>query len=116
MNGDLVALGIALLLGAAVVILGLRRELSETTRDGIPRFHEDPQESTMALGLYEGEERPRRPLTPVQRRWLALFWLLLALNQAASAVLTSDDRLIHAALGAGFLFTAGMVLLRKQSS
>lgn len=111
MSGDLIALVVALTLGTAVVILGLRRNLSETTRKGLPRFGGDPEGAT--LGLYEGEERQRRPLSPRQRRWQVSVYLLLALIQAASAVLSSDDRLIHAATAALAALGVVVLLLRK---
>jgi hypothetical protein len=112
MGSDLIALVVALTLGTAVVILGLRRNLSETTRNGLPRFG-GPGRATATLGLYEGEERQRRPLSQWQRRWLAPLYLLLALIQAASAVLSSHDWLIHAATAALWLLGAVVFLLRK---
>jgi hypothetical protein len=113
MSSDLIALVVALTLGAAVVILGLRRNLSEATRNGMPRFGADPERATAMLGLYEGEEGRRRSLSPRQRRWLVLVYLLLALSQAASAVLSSNDRLIHAATAALMVLAAVVHLLRK---
>jgi hypothetical protein len=50
MSSDFVALVVALTLGTAVVLLGLRRNLSETTRDGIPRFGVAPKRATATLG------------------------------------------------------------------
>jgi hypothetical protein len=114
MSSDLVALVVALTLGTAVVILGLRRNLSETTRNGLPRFGGDPERVTGVLGLYEGGERRRRPLSPRQRRWLALLYLLMALTDAASAVLSADDRLVHASTAG--LFALGAVFLLWQGS
>jgi len=113
MSGDLIALVVALTLGAAVVILGLRRNLSETTRNGLPRFGGDPGRGTATLGLYEGEERQRRPYSPRQRRWLVSLYLLIALIQAASAVLSSHDRPIHAATAALVVLGVVVLLLRK---
>jgi hypothetical protein len=71
MSSDLIALVGAIALGIAVVVLGLRRNLCETTRNGLPWFGEDPEQVLPTLGLYEGEERRRRPLSPRQRRWMA---------------------------------------------
>jgi hypothetical protein len=113
MSSDLIALVVALTLGTAVVILGLKRNLSETTRNGLPRFGGDPERAPPTLGLYEGEERPRRPLSPRQRRWLVSLYLLIALIQAASAVLSSHDRLIHAANAALVVLGVVVLLLRK---
>jgi hypothetical protein len=113
MSSDLIAWVVALTLGIAVVILGLRRNLSETTRDGLPRWERDPERATATLGLYEGEGRRRRPLSPRQRRWLVSAYLLFGLIQTASAVLSSHDRLIHAATAALFVLGAVVLLLRK---
>lgn len=114
MGSDLIALVVALTFGATVVILGLRRNLSETTRNGLPRFGRDPESATPTLGLYEGEARRRRPLSPRQRRWLVSFYLLMALTYAAFAVPSADDRL-HDAGFAG-LFALGAVFLLWQGS
>jgi hypothetical protein len=114
LSGDLIALAVALALGIAVVVVGLRRDLSETTRNGLPRFGEDHERATPALGLYEGEERRRRPLSPRQRRWLGSFYLLMALTYAAFAVLSADDRLLDASTAA--LFALGAAFLLRQGS
>jgi hypothetical protein len=114
MSSDLIALVVALALGAAVVILGLRRNLSETTRNGLPWFGGDPDAAAPKLGLYEGEERRRRQLSPRQRRWHVSFYLLMALTYAAFAVLSADDRL-HDASMAG-LFALVVVFLLWQGS
>jgi hypothetical protein len=114
MSSDLIALAIALTFGVAVVVLGFRRNLSETTRNGLPRFGGDPEGATPTLGLYEGEERRRRPLSPWQRHWLVSFYLLMALGYGAFAVLSADDRL-HDAGFAG-LFALGAVFLLWQGS
>jgi hypothetical protein len=113
LSSDLVALVVALMLGTAVVVLGLRRDLSETTRNGLPRFGGGPERATATLGLYEGEER-WRPLSPRQRRWLVSFYLLIALPDAALAVLLADDRLHHASIAG--LWTLGAVFLLWQGS
>jgi hypothetical protein len=100
MSSDLVALVVALTLGIAVVALGLRRNLSETTRNGLPRFGGTPSGRPPTLGLYEGEERRRRPLSPQQKRWMAGGFLLLGLAYAVMALMWADDRLIHAVFAA----------------
>jgi len=115
MSSDLIALVVALTLGATVVGLGLRRNLSETTRNGLPRFGGDPDGAAPTLGLYEGEERRRRPLSPRQRRWLVSFYVLMALTYAAFAVLSADDRL-HDAGMAGLLALGAVFLLWQGSS
>jgi hypothetical protein len=114
MGSDLVALVVALTLGTAVVILGLRRNLSETTRNGLPRFGGDSQRATPTLGLYEGEERRRRPISPRQRHWLVSLYLLTALTDAVFAVLSADNRLLHASTAG--LFALGAVFLLWQGS
>jgi hypothetical protein len=113
MSSDLTALVVALTLGTTVVILGLRRNLLETTRNGLPRFRGNPERATAKLGLYEGEERRPRPLSRRHRRWFILVYLLLALSQAASAVLSSDDGLIHGGAAALMVLAAVVLLLRK---
>jgi hypothetical protein len=115
MSSDLIALVVALTLGAAVVILGSRRNLSETTRDGLPQFVGNPERTTAMLELYEGEKRQRRPLSPRQRRWLVSFYLLMALTDATFAVLWADDRLRHAST-AGLFALGAMFLLWQGSS
>jgi hypothetical protein len=114
MSSDLIAWVVAITFGIAVVVVGLRRNLSETTRNGLPRFGGDPERATPTLGLYEGEERRRRPLSPRQRRWLVSFYLLIALTYATFAVLSADSRLHDA--GIAGLFALGAVFLLWQGS
>jgi len=116
MSSDLIAWVVAITLGIAVVVLGLRRNLSDITRDGLPQFGGGPGRETVTLGLYEGEERRRRLLSPRQRRWLASFYLLLALTDVASAVLSTDSRsrLLHASTAG--LWALGAVFLLRQGS
>lgn len=108
------ALVVALTLGIAVVVLGLRRNISETTRNGLPRFGGDPERAPPTLGLYEGEERRRPPLSPRQRRRLVSFYLLMALTYAVLAVLSEDSRLLDASLAG--LFALGAVVHLWQGS
>lgn len=115
MSSDLIAWVVAITLGIAVVVLGLRRNLSETTRNGLPRFGGDPERETPTLGLYEGEERRRRPLSRRQRRWLVSFYLLIALIYAAFAVLSADDRLRHASTAGLFALVAVFLLWQGSS-
>jgi hypothetical protein len=114
MSSDLIALVVAITLGIAVVVLGLRRNLSDTTRNGLPRFGGEPEGATATLGLYQGEERRSRPLSPRQRRWLVSFYLVIALTDAALAVLSADERLLHASTAG--LWTLGAVILLWQGS
>ena len=94
------------MLGIAVVILGLRRNLSETTRNGLPRFGRDPERATPTLGLYEGGERRRHPLSARQRRWMSGAFLLLGLVYVVMAILWANDRLIHAVFAALWVIIA----------
>lgn len=114
MSSDLFPWVVAISLGIAVVVLGLRRNLSEITRSGLPRFGVNPGQETPTLGLYEGEERRRRPLSMRQRRWLVSFYLLIALTYAAFAVLSADSRLQDASIAG--LFGLGAVFHLWQGS
>jgi hypothetical protein len=113
MSTDLIALIIAIGLGTVVVVVGLRRDLSETTRSNLPRLGEDSEPAaTATVGLWEGERRGSS-LSPRQARWLASFYLLLGLFNAARVVLSPDDRLLYAATGAVFALGAVLLWLRK---
>jgi hypothetical protein len=116
MSSDLIAWVVAITLGIAVVVLGLRRNLSETTRNGLPRFGGGSERGTATLGLYEGEERRRRPLSPRQRRWMIWFYLLMSLTFAAFAVLSAHDRLFNAILAATFALNAAVFWLKRSTS
>jgi len=116
MSSDLIAWVVAITLGIAVVILGLRRNLSDTTRNGFPRFGANSERATATLGLYEGEERRRRPLSPRQRRWMISAYLLMSFIYAAFAVLSADGRLFRAILAAGFAFNAVMFWAKRPPS
>lgn len=108
MSGDFIAWVVAITLGIAVVVLGLRRNLSDTTRNGLPPFGGAPKGATVTLGLYEGEERRRRPLSPRQRRWMIGAYLLMSLTWAAFAVLSAHDRLFDTILAVGFALNAAV--------
>lgn len=114
MSSDLIAWVVAITLGTAVVILGLRRNLSETTRNGLPRFGGPPEPATATPG--SSDEGPRRrPLSPRQRRRAVSLYLLIALTDGVFAVLSAENRLLHA-ITAG-LFALGVVfLLLRQGS
>jgi hypothetical protein len=116
MSSDLIAWVVAITLGIAVVVLGLRRNLSEITRNGLPRFGGDPERATPTLGLYEGEERGHRRLSPRQRRWMGSFYLLMSLTFAAFAVLSAHDRLFNAILAATFALNAAVYWLQRSPS
>jgi hypothetical protein len=116
MSNELIAWVVAITLGIAVVVLGLRRNLSETTRNGLPRFEGDPERATAALGLYEGGERRRRSLSPKERRWMIWAYLPMSLTFAAFAVLSAHDRLSSAILAATFALNAAMLWHQGLSS
>jgi hypothetical protein len=116
MGSDLIAWVVAITLGIAVVVVGLRRNLSETTLNGLPRVGGDPERATATLGLYEGGERRRRPLSPRQRRWMIWAYLLMSLTFAAFAVLSAHDRLFNAVLAATFALNAAVFWLKRSPS
>jgi hypothetical protein len=95
MSSDLIAWLVAVGLGIAVVVLGLRRNLGETTRNWLPRSKGAPEQEVGALRP-SGDGRRRRPLSPWQRRWMSGGFLLLGLAYAVMAMLWANDRLIHA--------------------
>jgi hypothetical protein len=112
MSSDLVALAVAAALGAVVVVVGLRRNLSETTRNGLRQSRELQEQATVTLGLYQGEERPRRPLSPRQQRWAALGYLVFALSWAAIAAVSAHERLAHLVFAVAWAICA-LVILRR---
>lgn len=99
MSGDLIAVGVAIMLGVVVVGMGLQRNLADTTRRWLPR---------------PGEASEREVATSRSPRWRAKATfanptaetvagggsLLLGLAYAAMAVLWADDKLIHAVFAA----------------
>ena len=116
MSSDLIAWVVAITLGLAVVVLGLRRNLSETTLSGLPRVEGDPERATATLGLHEGGERRRRPLSPRQRRWMIWAYLLMSLSFAAFAVLSAHNRLFNAIFAAMFALNAVVFWLKRSPS
>ncbi len=116
MSNDLIALAVALSLGAAVVILGLRRNLSEITRNGMPRFGGGPKRGAPTPGLYLGEQGRRRPVTNRERRRMALLSLLFSLSNAAMAVLWASDRQFNAVFAVLWALVAGRSLQRLRQS
>lgn len=115
MSGDLIAWVVAITLGVAVVVLGLRRNLSDTTRKGLPRIRGNSEQATATLGLYESGDRRRHPLSPRQSQWMNGGYLLMSLTWAAFAVLSAHDRLFDAILAAAFALNAA-VFWRKRST
>lgn len=105
MSSGLIAWIVAIGLGIVVVVLGLRRNLGETTRYWLPRSEGASEQETGALGL-SGNGQRRRPLSPRQRRWMSAGFLLLGLAYAAMAMLWANDRLINAAFAAVWVIIA----------
>jgi hypothetical protein len=113
MSSGLLVLAFALALGAAVVVVGLRRNLSETTRNGLPRFEGEDDRPTVTPGLYEGVERPRRPPSRRQWRWFVLFYVLWAFSTVAIAIFSSHDRSSHEIDAAIFMVGVVVLVLRR---
>lgn len=105
MSSDLIAWIVAIGLGIAVVVLGLRRNLGETTRNWLPRYDGTSEQEAGALGP-SGDGQRRRPLSPRQRRWMSGGFLLLGLAYAVMAMLWANDRLIHAVFAALWVIIA----------
>lgn len=116
MSSDLIAWVVAIALGLVVVVLGTRRNLSDTTRNGLPRLGGGSEQETVTLGLYEGGERRRRPLSPRQRRWMIWSYLLMSLAFAAIAVLSAHDKLFNAIFAAMFALNAAVLWLKRSPS
>jgi hypothetical protein len=112
MSSDLIAWVVAITLGVAVIGLGLRRNLADTTRNWLPRFEEAPELPAATPGLPDGERR-HRPLSPRQRQWIVGVYLLLGLCNAALALLSANDRLFHVLSAALFALSALVFLLKK---
>jgi hypothetical protein len=99
MSSDLIALVLAITLGLAVIGLGLRRDLGDTTRNWLPRFEGASEREVATLRSPDGGRRPR-PLTPRQKRWMVGGFLLLGLAHAVMALLSANNRLMHAVFAA----------------
>lgn len=85
MSSNLIAGVIGIALGAVVVGVGLRRNLSDVTRTGLPRYKRDPEATTIATERYAGERRNQ--LSPLRRKLSIGFYLLISLTYATFAVL-----------------------------
>jgi hypothetical protein len=111
MSSDLIAWIVAITLGLAVVGLGLRRDLGEVTRKWLPQFGEASNRATATPGPVD-DGQMRRQLSPGQRRFAIWSYLLLGLCYAVIAILSADDRLLHASTAAVWA-TGAVVLLLK---
>lgn len=105
MSSDLIALVVAVTLGAVVVVVGLRRNLADTTLNWLPRSGDD-SEREVATPISPDWGRRRRPLTRRQRRWRGGLFLLLGLAYAVMALVWSDNRLFDAFLAALWMILA----------
>ena len=115
MGGELIAWVVAVTLGFAVVGLGLRRDLGETTRRWLPRFGEGSEQAAATPpGMFDSGAG-RRQLSPRQRRLGIWGYALFSLINAALAVLSAESRPLHA--GTAVLFAVGAVVfwLRKPT-
>jgi hypothetical protein len=115
MSSDLIAWIVGISLGIAVVVLGLRRNLDEVTRSWLPRFGESP-EPVAAIPELSGGGHGSRQLSPRQRRFAIWAYLLISACNATFAVLSADDRLLHAVSAALWIGAAVLVLKRSPSS
>lgn len=115
MGSDLIPLVVALSLGTAVVVLGLRRNLDDVTRNGLPRFEEAPETATPTPEQSVGEPRGRE-LSPGQRWFLVGMYLLLSVSDAVSAVLSAENRPMHVVGAALFGISAAVFALRSSKS
>lgn len=114
MSTDLIAGVIGLALGIAVVVLGLRRNLSEVTRGWLPRYGEASKAATVWPEFYEGGRRDRR-LSPRRRKLGIWLYAFISLCNAAFAVHGAHDRGMHAANAAVFAIGAVVFTLRRPS-
>lgn len=112
MSSDFIAWIVAIALGVAVVGLGLRRNLADTTRNWLPRSGEASEWVTATLEA-PGSERRRHPLSPRQRRWTVGLYLLISLWNAAQVLIWVDDRLRHTIIAVLFALIAVVYLLKK---
>jgi len=113
MSSDLIAGVVGLMLGMAVVVLGLRRNLADVTRSWLPRFGEAPEPATATPGLFDGGAGHRQ-LSPRQTRVAIWAYLLFSVTYAAFAVLSTDDRLMHVVGAALFAIVAVVHMLRLR--
>jgi hypothetical protein len=67
MGSDLIAWIVAVALGAIVVIVGLRRNLADTTRNSLPWFGEALGQATASPGLFD-DAQMNHPFSSRQRR------------------------------------------------
>jgi hypothetical protein len=110
MSSDLIAWIVGITLSVVVVGLGLRRNLSDVTRNWLPQFGKAQEPTAVPPSPFD-DGQGRREYFPRQRQFLMWGYLLLGLCNATFAVLWADDRLLHA-IGA-VIFTAGALVFRS---
>jgi hypothetical protein len=115
MGNDLIAWIVATTLVVAVVGLGWRRNLGETTRNWLPRFERASEQATVTPAPSAGGQG-RRPLSPRQRRWMIWAYLLMSLTFATVAVLSAHHRLSNAILAGLFGLNIAVLWLKRPSS
>jgi len=115
MSSDLIAGVVAIAFGIVVVGVGLRRNLSDVTRSGLPRYERDPEATTIATELYAGGQR-RNQLSPLTRKLGIWLYLLMSLTYAAFSVFGTDERLMHASLAILSAVAAVAFMLRWPTS
>src|SRR6476620_11017796 len=107
MSSDLIAWIVAIAFGLAVVVLGLRRDLGEATRDWLPRFGAAAATPEPSHGGHK-----RRQLSPRERRFFFWAYLLFGLCNAVLAVLSDDNGLVYAILAVLWAVNAVVLLLK----
>lgn len=115
MDSALIAGIVAIMLGAVVVVVGLRRNLSDVTRGWLPRFDEA---SENVMGSFEEVERrrPRRHLSPRERKLALGAYVAFGLFNATVAIFSSDSRLEHVIFAVLCGVAAVMFALKKLPS
>jgi hypothetical protein len=115
MSSDLIAWVVGITLGIVVVGLGLRRNLGDVTRSWLPRFGELPEPVAATPEFFDGGQE-RRQLSPRQRRFVICSYLLISVCDAALAVQSADNRLLHAIFAALFAIIVVVPMLKRSPS
>ena len=105
MSSDLIAWVVGIVLGVAVIGLGLRRNLADVTQSWLPRFDEGTGSATATLESFDSKQR-RRQLSPRERRFALWFYPLLSACNAVFAVLSTDHRVGYAIVAVLFALVA----------
>ena len=105
MSSDLIAWVVGIVLGVAVVGLGLRRNLADVTQSWLPRFDEGPGSAAATLESSDGGQG-RRQFSPRERRFALWAYPLLSACNAVFAVLSTDNRVGYAIIAVLFALVA----------